>query len=269
MSVIWTADQLDTIKSDYKTHTVRELSIKIGVSYNSLRHKMKQMGIGRGRGSHGRLPIYLTNQAYFEHFTEKSAYIIGFIAADGHINTEGRCRLMFGLAEKDRDLLSKIRDEISPDSPIKDYPKNKSVIFNASGGPLIQSLIRLGLDSKKSGIHNIFTQLPQELHKHFIRGFFDGDGSISFRERVRGKYRSLEGKVNICNTNETLLNNITSIIDCGVVKRFKSNNGLPYLYFNSVSDILRFYQYIYHEQTICLERKRNKFQEFLTKKGVL
>jgi DNA-binding transcriptional regulator WhiA len=55
--------------------------------------------------------VYTVNEAVFDTITEESAYWLGFLMADGSINTgkTGNPRIALTLAERDREHLVKFR----------------------------------------------------------------------------------------------------------------------------------------------------------------
>ena len=116
--------------------------------------------------------------------------------------------------------------------------------------------------------------IPKNLIRHFIRGYFDGDGTI-FMDR---KYY----KSNICSICKNFLkelqdilteNNIESRIN--VEKRSnkiiktpqgKSTNckDMYRLYVSKQTEIIKFKDFMYRNSTIYLQRKYNKFPETFT-----
>lgn len=96
----------------------------------------------------------------------------------------------------------------------------------------------------------------------FIRGYFDGDGSIFYREK--GRYR-----VSICGS-KTFISELESLlISESVIEKRKSNivNMNKYginIYHLRISNQLsvdNFAKYIYREGTFSLARKRELFQK--------
>ncbi len=130
---------------------------------------------------------YLFNENYFEKVNnEEKAYWLGFITADGGINIPGHGRpsgyvLCINLKGDDKGHLEKFQTALGRKGPIYDAVSN----FNTSVARLqigckkfVCDLIKLGLSPKKS-----FSCKPwkgkKSLMRHYWRGVFDGDGSIS------------------------------------------------------------------------------------------
>ena len=256
----WTDKELDFIKSHYMIMTYRDIADKLGVKKKAIEYKIGKLGLSKGSGWHGHgNSKYTINQDYFKTWTSTSAYIIGFIVADGHIATNGRNRLVIGINERDLYILELVREKLCKEASIRYYKPQNSVNLAISGKLLIESLSDIGLDTKKSGVSNLFNIIPKRFHRDFIRGFFDGDGCMSYSQRTRGKYKSVEGSVSFVNMDLELLENIKDMLGHGRIKKVKSYYVLR---FQRTSEITDFYKYIYSNRTDFLLRKKNKFEEY-------
>lgn len=131
---------------------------------------------------------YACNSTFFDNIdTERKAYWLGFITADGSIIHE-KCnsyRLSIQLAIKDEGHLQKFLNDIGSDAKIeygstflektkKAYGFCKVRINNSY---MCNSLMKQGVLPKKSG-KEVFPNIDPSLVQHFIRGVFDGDGSL-------------------------------------------------------------------------------------------
>ena len=136
---------------------------------------------------HGRK--YTDNSTAFSVIdNEISAYVLGFFYADSSISHTGRKHdVDINLAYKDYDHLRRIRDWISPSRPIRERDvKCNGKLYKAcrlciASEEMVHNLIELGCYPRKSLTLTFPTdkQLPSNLLPHFMRGYFDGDGSIS------------------------------------------------------------------------------------------
>lgn len=111
------------------------------------------------------------------------AYWIGFIAADGTINTS-RNRLGFGLSSKDKEQLEKFKQTIKCESVIterktkctngKYYP---SCYLNIYSKQIIVDLLKYGIEERKSYKNiDFLSYIPDTYKFAFVCGLFDGDG---------------------------------------------------------------------------------------------
>ena len=120
------------------------------------------------------------NKNYFKNIdTEEKAYWLGFIAADGCVYkmSKNAYRLQINLSAVDIGHLELFNDCIESDYIITQKKVNNSdtCILKISSKEFTDNLINLGITPNKS----LIVQMPnisQDLIRHFIRGYFDGDG---------------------------------------------------------------------------------------------
>ena len=110
-------------------------------------------------------------------------------------------------------------------------------------------------------------QIPNNLIRHFIRGYFDGDGCITYSVRKPNpKNRELNyrvtGRFEICSK----LSNI--LID---FQRYLSNTNISYIKRDNMYNlntcsrniIKQIYHYLYDNSSFYLSRKFNKFSYYV------
>lgn len=141
---------------------------------------------------------YVKNVTFFDVIdTEPKAYWLGLLYADGNNNGRG---LSLGLKAADRDHLDAFADIMFVGlRPTLKHSKAPAMILgkevmNQAGSYKVQvysehisrALSRLGCVPAKSAILTFPSaeQVPSHLLRHFIRGYFDGDGSIGFYEQA-------------------------------------------------------------------------------------
>jgi DNA-binding transcriptional regulator WhiA len=204
------------------------------------------------------------NDSYFEVIdTEKKAYILGFLCADGHIT---HTEIQIEVAEKDIDILYKIQKALGSDHPIRDTYKDnpykrtdrtklKLKRIKICSVNLTKPLLAMGLGGKKTYSLNssILNYVPKYLIRDFLRGYFDGDGNVFFGK----KYASgIKYNINICGNEEFLMNTFQ--------KYFPSTNKLYkdlyskqcYIWkISSKEKVLKFLHYLYYNSSIFLSRK--------------
>ncbi len=120
---------------------------------------------------------YTCDSSFFNTLTPISAYWAGFIAADGALSYRDRS-LNIGLSESDTEHLQKFLKAIKSDSKIFYTKSNNSAHAYICSTELFNSLVRIGIIPNKS-LRLKDIKIPHYLASHFIRGVFDGDGSIS------------------------------------------------------------------------------------------
>lgn len=134
---------------------------------------------------------------------------------------------------------------------------------------LYRDLYNAGVIYRKSAENSeklFIPEIKKELISHFMRGYFDGDGSISI-PRSRPNLRRVE----ICTTSYTLIIDIISELKKSNInvpifreknKTLGKNKILYVIEWVKTSDVLDLKHYFYKNCTICLKRKYNLFETF-------
>lgn len=153
------------------------------------------------RGGHNRKKV---NEDFFKTWSPRMAYVLGFMYADGSLlNTNESSRTFYALfSNNDLPLLESIRRSIGSNHLIYSRPphvmsvRNKKYISKTGyllriGNKIIyQDLIALGMQHRKSNIM-VLPDIPREYLSFFVRGYFDGDGCISWYYANGRNYPSL------------------------------------------------------------------------------
>lgn len=121
------------------------------------------------------------NYHYFDEIdTEEKAYILGFIFADGYFESNERC-LTFNINKRDIDLFDKIRDELLFKGEYAKSSTKNCIRLHLSSIHTVSALKKHGLSRNKT--HKLkMPVLREDLYKHFLRGYFDGDGHVGKRQ---------------------------------------------------------------------------------------
>lgn len=124
------------------------------------------------------------------------AYWLGFIAADGNICYKGKSGVLkIKLSRKDREHLERFKQTFQVDNLIedRDEPVGKdgklipcSTIRVTLKG-LGEALEKWNIIPNKSLVLQFPNHMPKHLLPHYIRGYFDGDGCVSFSQRTYRK----------------------------------------------------------------------------------
>ena len=204
--------------------------------------------------------MYKYNKQFFNSIdTEEKAYWAGFIAADGNIRKDF-LKMRIELNIQDYDHLEKFRKSIAGNNPIKESvrPNNHSCYIDINCKEMCLALNDLGITPKKSLTLDInIKKIPKDLRRHFIRGYFDGDGSLNNYKRENHNY--LEWELSFISSNKFLnqilkeLNKERKLYSCGNNYRFC---------FKSKKDIFEIIEYLYKDATIYLDRKYEKVLKF-------
>lgn len=209
---------------------------------------------------------YKLNQNFFEKIdTEEKAYFLGLIYADGCLYKK---ILSLSLIENDSYILEKFLFFLESDSKLytvkprkKTHQTQKKLIV--SNNKLGNDLFRLGVMENKSLQLKFPTdeQVPKKFLNHFIRGFFDGDGSVFSYERSIGGKNYTDVGVTIISSND-FINGLKNVIGYGnVYKTNKDKNS--FISFKKKKEVEKISKYLYNDSSIFLKRKKEKFREIL------
>jgi hypothetical protein len=198
---------------------------------------------------------YNLNEHFFDELNEKSSYWLGFLYADGFVRMkDGKSgELKIKLKDTDKNHIEKFLIDIECKKTIKCGIDNKSKFCSVTvySNVMVNKLFELGCFNNKTQKIRL-PNLNKDLMHHFIRGYFDGDGSVS---KVKNRTNSFT--VSICsnvNFNDELIDFL------GFGKPYKYDN-YSVIKINKIMDIVNFRDYIYSNAVTLLERKLNKFKE--------
>jgi hypothetical protein len=200
---------------------------------------------------------YKIDDSVFEKIdSEESAYWLGFLYADGYLNKD-KNSITLSLSDKDINILEKFKIFLKSDKNIR-RNKNKSSKFVIENKKITNDLIDKGLFQAKTHIIK-FPNLEDHLKRHFIRGYFDGDGCITY-----GKEINKNAIVSIV-SNINFLNEIDNNIDVKFyyTKRHKyKDDKILTISSGGICNIMKIYSYLYKESSIYMDRKKNKFDKW-------
>jgi hypothetical protein len=196
--------------------------------------------------------IYKINDNYFKKNSRNMYYILGFWFADGYTRNNE-----FSITQhrKDRYILERMLLEMESDYPINFHYSN-NLYIKITSKKIVDDIKKFGGHSKKS--HTIqFPNIDDEFLSDFIRGFFDGDGCITYQKNEKCYTSS------IISASDKFIN--TLIIKLrNNIKGFKGTiTKSNYFLLNiGVNDTRRLRDYIYNnldDNTLFLKRKYDKF----------
>lgn len=199
--------------------------------------------------------------------TPEEAYIFGFFLSDGSISSDN---YILKFHQKEREILEKIRDYICPKALINSDNKNHNLIICSK--EIFTNLTKnFKVSSNKTYQDFNIPSIDPKLHSHFIRGYFDGDGSVYLD---RGKYL----RWNIASITKTILLEIQEILKKeGIEVRFSTEvrkgknlnalgrysteyKNMHRIKISNKENLLKIYNYLYADATFYIKRKRNIFE---------
>lgn len=207
---------------------------------------------------------YNMNHNYFSTQGHNQAYIIGFLGADGNISAKDN-RIDLELFPSDYEILEKIRQELELERPVKvydcadGYQKNKLFFHSAQ---IKHDLMEYGLVPNKtySKDYHFPYKLERKYIIDYIRGLFDGDGSVKKTgSSITFQIDSSNKDILVC-IQKFLLEEYN--IQTELSQQKKTNVILHRLYCYG-SQAKAIYDILYTPNSLFLKRKYDRWQELL------
>lgn len=260
---------ITSLNKEYHTTKVRDLLIE-----NNKQVPESRKGVG------GRKRQCTLNENYFQELDSKDkAYFLGFICADGFITKPSQGQNILGLTLAEIEPIDKFKKYIQTNKKVGYYKKtssysNKSYEYKLAlnSDKLVSDIEKLGVIERKT-LTLTFPNIREDLIPHFIRGYFDGDGSVFLHKDSRKEYSYNEYLgINICGTKEFLvaLTKHLPFLEEGqcIYKEKRRETNCWNLKMISNIRSLELYHYMYKDcDDLYLSRKREKFENFIKDKG--
>ena len=254
---------------------LKEIETILGLSKGSIRRVLKENNINTHRRNR-----YTLNEEYFDKVdTEDKAYILGLLFSDGFVGRKGESNsIILSFLEDDLYMLDIIKDKIKftgnirKDKNKNKYPSPKEIyVLSFSSFYMAESLRNLGMNNIKSKREIAIPNINNDLKRHFIRGYFDGDGSFGYYRNTR-KHKLSDGSYKIYEYNK---GKFSIILQDKFVKEFiellpgnfhihkSKTENMVYIEASYKESIKLIYEYLYQDSTIYLERKHSKFLKYM------
>lgn len=220
---------------------------------------------------------YQYDENYFSEIdTPDKAYWLGFIYADGFITKRANGSPVFGLTLADKEPLEKLNECLWSNKPIGKYKKTNSYSDKSTeyklafcSSKMVSNLEKWGCVENKTFKLKFPTFLSNELIPHFIRGYFDGDGSVFLHiQKVKDKEYAMLGS-QFCGIKSFLID-LAKYIDAEscIYKDKRKETDCWRIQLESNIRSLKLYHYMYHNSgNMFLTRKRKKFEDFIKDRG--
>jgi hypothetical protein len=213
---------------------------KNGVSNKTIYNRLNSWGINRHKVQF--------NEAFFKTIQDESqGYWLGFLMSDGCVSRTHGDKIVLALANKDRNQLEKWHAAIRSNARIHKRGCGACVSQHLSTR-MCNDLESLGCVPRKSLVLQ-FPRLPKHLVRHFIRGYFDGDGSVSVTKRNQLKVTFL-GTYKFLRRLSQILQIKNKLRKIGSIHRFEVHGN---------KKAGRVLAWMYEDATVWLERKREVY----------
>lgn len=253
-------DYLDLINTNLGIMSQREIARRLGIGKTTVNRWAKE-NLGFEFKKH------TVDESFFDKFEEKSAYLFGFICADGNIAwnpKKGYQTLTITSSEKDWKHIEKMRKLLKSTKPLLYSPKTRSYRLIVNNKYLIKKLMKLGVKPRKTLTIEFPKKIEEKYLKHFVRGIIDGDGNVRYVDRKRSPYFEItiaSGSTNFC---IGLVKAIERMIKVKANIRKAGKNTYVIQYSCSRGEKLA--EFIYDNATIFLERKYVEYKKRLRRR---
>lgn len=207
---------------------------------------------------------YTINYRYFSSWNENVAYILGLIAADGHIIYHGNSNsnsLELELAEYDVEILYKILDILESKKPLMYSKKKHTYKLSISNVKIIEDMIQKGIPYINKTTDICFpSDIPHEFQKDFIRGILDGDGSIYIEKATNRLHLQFLGSLSMITSIRDIIP--IDITDLTIIDLYSSH--ACYKLSISGKRAQQILSWIYNDSTLYFQRKHNIYLSYLS-----
>lgn len=247
-----------------------------GVPYNpSLTYREKGwISWGHWLGTNnirGCLRKYKVNDDFFKIWTQDMAYILGFWYADGNMRMriKGNSNTyLFSICQHTRDkyLLENMLAKMDSDSLIYSPTTRRNLsTFEINSKKMFNDLESLGgMPDKSKKIR--LPAIPDQYFPYYIRGLFDGDGSITIHKVKKRTTKIYEYRNSfICSGNMLFLEDLKTALSNfsirGIIYSNGNKDGECFKLCFGVNQTKNLGRFMYENKSedLCLVRKKQKF----------
>ena len=211
------------------------------------------------------------NIQFFKEWSAEMTYVLGLIYTDGNLHIRkdksGYELGILSFGQKDKELVEKFLNLMDCDAIIRF--KERQEFANTTSGELYyfsignkdiaNDLINLGITPNKS-LDMKFPEIPEKYFRHFVRGLFDGDGSV-YLDRNTLRVKLLSGSLDfIKSLNIRMANNGFALRKIDTSHLLKESKPRAYfICYSSKSSVKQFYEFIYNNTTEVIYYTRKKW----------
>lgn len=193
------------------------------------------------------------NHSFFNIINnERKAYWLGMLMADGCVYRKGYHNIVIlALKNEDSYHLNNFKVDIDCDNNIYSHNSGSSKQLRIYSKKMCDDLEKIGCTQRKS-LSLQFPELDESLLPHFIRGYFDGDGSayLVAQKFLACKFVGTYGFLS--SLNDVFIEN--EISNRPIEKTFSGN--AYHLRYQKNADVRSIYNFMYSNSTISLDRKK-------------
>lgn len=165
--------------------------------------------------------------------------------------------MVLSISKKDESIIDGLKTLLKTNKPTR-YSKNgdkEYCRFVIENKKIVSDLIKIGLYSNKTQTIDI-PNIDINLIRHFIRGYFDGDGSVTLS---KGSVKiSIISNIKMVSSIQKILMNECDLNKTKFTVRRKESPNIVTMSYGGNIQTKRIYEYLYNGSTVFLERKRDR-----------
>ena len=235
-----------------------EIGELLGYSKSTISKYLKNAGIKHKRDyskhRRNRIGRHLVDEDFFEYIdTEAKAYFLGLMYSDGSVSNN-----KFYLKLKDEDVIIKFKEALKCDYPIRKtcYNGYNAYTLEVSSKKSCNHLIKWGCVPNKTKIIQV-PNINKDLYRHFIRGFFDGDGCLQLQDKI------YHCRFDLTSASKMFLEQVRPIISLHSLSNGYLGKETKYDVFHlnySGHQVEMILDWLYKDSKFYLKRKYDKYQ---------
>lgn len=260
--IAWTDEQVAYIIDKYvnENYSLKQLGKEFGCSYGTIRNLLNKHHIA----SRGNKQGYPRNEFYFNKIdTPEKAYWLGFLYADGCTHN-GSSEVSIQLTDKEhiekfKQAIGAINHKIVEIHDTRWENAKTLYMFSIKDKQLHADLCKWGCVPNKTFLINKIPNIPRDYVSHFLRGYFDGDGSLHYLKSTNNFRISFT-----CGSVE-FLEDIQKELGTSLSIRNEKGTNSNYLQISGRHQVERILNYLYKDSTESarLDRKYDLYLQCL------
>lgn len=184
--------------------SLQDIANEYNCTRQMIKHLMDRYSLTRRKRSHARVLAIKhkkiegfehdnIDESFFKSWSPGMAWVLGLIFTDGNLQNTPSRGLRVSIHSIDLEMLEKVRSLLKSSRKItkrqQSYDKSKHIYnFDFYRAEMRKDLVSFGLTERKS-LTMEFPNVPDAFKRHFIRGCWDGDGSVFISQgRLRASY---------------------------------------------------------------------------------
>lgn len=257
----WSKEEEQFLINNHNIMSKKEIAKALGRTETAIDIRMSRLGLCGMK--------YNYNRDFFEIIdTEEKAYWLGFLYADGCVNINDSKNksgeVCIKLKASDLNHLKKFNKSLNGNIPVEfgeficnlNNKLSKTCVIRCYSYKMVSDLINHGCVERKSLIVKMPTHLETDLYRHFIRGYYDGNGGICLSNRKRKDL-----KINFCTGSKDMAEGLRSVLYSFGINSYiitERENTTYRLYVAGMKNVDNMIHFMYDNSTISLDRKLEK-----------